>query len=158
MQMTGNTAAILSRPVTDPVSIDRKSDKTRHLLMDEQHQSYTYLETDGDFKMRELDRGDLEQFNALLQYAFQVTSYDLFQTGWEQDEIKYAKRPILEEAYVIGWYEGSGRETLDVPSLQAESALLEGLLNLFFSPEEQVERERFLERVRNLGVVSKRDL
>lgn len=46
-------------------------------------------------------------------------------------------------AYVIGWYEGSGRETLDVPSLQAESALLEGLLNLFFSPEEQVERERF---------------
>ena len=61
-------------------------------------------------------------------------------------------------AYVIGWYEGSGRETLDVPSLQAESALLEGLLNLFFSPEEQVERERFLERVRNLGVVSKRDL
>ena len=61
-------------------------------------------------------------------------------------------------AYVIGWYEGSGRESLDVPSLQAESALLEGLLNLFFSPEEQVERERFLERVRNLGVVSKRDL
>ena len=61
-------------------------------------------------------------------------------------------------AYVIGWYEGSGRETLDVSSLQAESALLEGLLNLFFSPEEQVERERFLERVRNLGVVSKRDL
>ena len=61
-------------------------------------------------------------------------------------------------AYVIRWYEGSGRETLDVPSLQAESALLEGLLNLFFSPEEQVERERFLERVRNLGVVSKRDL
>ena len=61
-------------------------------------------------------------------------------------------------AYVIGWYEGSGRETLDVPCLQAESALLKGLLNLFFSPEEQVERERFLERVRNLGVVSKRDL
>lgn len=29
----------------------------------------------------------MEQFNALLQYAFQVTSYDLFQTGWKQDEI-----------------------------------------------------------------------
>ena len=54
--------------------------------------------------MRELDKGDLEQFNALLQYAFQVTSYDLFQTGWKQDEIKYAKRPILEEAYVLGWF------------------------------------------------------
>ena len=69
--------------------------------MDEHH---TYLETNGEFRMRELDRGDLEQFNALLQYAFQVTSYDLFQTGWEQDEIKYAKRPILEETYVIGWF------------------------------------------------------
>ena len=32
--------------------------------MDEHH-TYTYLETDGEFKMRELDRGDLEQFNAL---------------------------------------------------------------------------------------------
>lgn len=72
--------------------------------MEKQRQTYTYLETDGEFMMRELDRGDLEQFNALLQYAFQVTSYDLFQTGWQQDEIKYAKRPILEEAYVIGWF------------------------------------------------------
>ena len=60
-----------------------------------------YLESNGDFRMRELDKSDLEQFNALLQYAFQVTSYDLFQTGWEQDEIKYAKRPILEEPYVL---------------------------------------------------------
>ena len=45
---------------------------------------HTYLEVNGDFKMRELDNNDLEQFNALLQYAFQVTSYKLFQTGWEQ--------------------------------------------------------------------------
>ena len=56
--------------------------------MEEQQRTCTYLETDGEFKMRELDKGDLEQFNALLQYAFQVTSYDLFQTGWEQEEIK----------------------------------------------------------------------
>ena len=54
--------------------------------------------------MRELDKSDLEQFNALLQYAFQVTSYELLQTGWEQDEIKYAKRPILEAAYVLDVY------------------------------------------------------
>ena len=54
--------------------------------------------------MRELDKGDLDQFNALLQYAFQVTTKELFETGWAQDEIKYAKRPILEEAYVIGWF------------------------------------------------------
>ena len=80
------------------------------MTMEEQQRTCTYLETDGEFKMRELDKGDLEQFNALLQYAFQVTSYDLFQTGWEQEEIKYAKRPILEEAYVsdgsirINWH------------------------------------------------------
>ena len=54
--------------------------------------THTYLEINGDFRMRELDHNDLEQFNALLQYAFQVTSYELFQTGWEQEEIKYAKR------------------------------------------------------------------
>ncbi len=29
-----------------------------------------YLESNGDFRMRELDKSDLEQFNALLQYAF----------------------------------------------------------------------------------------
>ena len=66
--------------------------------------THTYLEINGDFRMRELDHNDLEQFNALLQYAFQVTSYELFQTGWEQEEIKYAKRPILEDAYVLGWF------------------------------------------------------
>lgn len=66
--------------------------------------TYQYLEINGDYRMRELDRGDLEQFNSLLQYAFQVTSYELFQTGWKQDEIKYAKRPILEAAYVLGWF------------------------------------------------------
>ena len=43
--------------------------------------THTYLEVNGDFRMRELDHNDLEQFNALLQYAFQVTSYELFQTG-----------------------------------------------------------------------------
>ena len=72
--------------------------------MEDKKDKHIYLEANGDFRMRELDKSDLEQFNALLQYAFQVTSYDLFQTGWEQDEIKYAKRPILEEAYVLGWF------------------------------------------------------
>ena len=67
-------------------------------------EEHIYLETKGEYRMRELDKNDLEQFNALLQYAFQVTSYDLFQTGWEQDEIKSAKRPILEEAFVLGWF------------------------------------------------------
>lgn len=61
--------------------------------MENQKENHKYLETNGDYRMRELDKSDLEQFNALLQYAFQVTSYELLQTGWEQDEIKYAKRP-----------------------------------------------------------------
>ena len=66
--------------------------------MSTKKESHHYIEVNGDFKMRELDKSDLEQFNALLQYAFQVTSYELFQTGWQQDEIKYAKRPILDKA------------------------------------------------------------
>ena len=66
--------------------------------------AHVYLETHGDYRMRELDNSDLEQFNALLTYAFQVTSYELLQTGWEQDEFKSAKRPMLEEAYVLGWF------------------------------------------------------
>lgn len=72
--------------------------------MEDKNNNPIYLEVNDEFRMRELDKSDLEQFNALLQYAFQVTSYDLFQTGWQQEEIKYAKRPILEEAYVLGWF------------------------------------------------------
>lgn len=72
--------------------------------MEEKQAEHNYLEVNGDFRMRELDKSDLDQFNALLQYAFQITTKELFETGWAQDEIKYAKRPILEEAYVIGWF------------------------------------------------------
>ncbi len=41
--------------------------------------AHVYLETHGNYRMRELDNSDLEQFNALLTYAFQVTSYELLQ-------------------------------------------------------------------------------
>ena len=40
--------------------------------MESQSDQHNYIEVNGDFRMRELDKGDLEQFNALLQYAFQV--------------------------------------------------------------------------------------
>ncbi len=63
-----------------------------------------WIETNGDFKMRLLNQSDLEQFNALLNYAFQVTSLDLLRTGWDEDEFKHAKRPILDYSYVIGWF------------------------------------------------------
>lgn len=72
--------------------------------MEKQTDSHIYLETKGDFRMRELDENDLDQYNALLQYAFQVTSMELLQSGWEEDEIKHAKRPILKKAYVLGWF------------------------------------------------------
>ena len=35
--------------------------------MKDKKEEHTYLETNGDFKMRELDKSDLEQFNALIQ-------------------------------------------------------------------------------------------
>ena len=35
--------------------------------MEDYQKEYTYLEVNEQFKMRELDKGDLEQFNALLQ-------------------------------------------------------------------------------------------
>lgn len=56
------------------------------------------------FAMRELNEGDLEDFNNLLRYAFQVTNRELTKTGWEIDEIKHEKAPILELAYVLGWF------------------------------------------------------
>lgn len=74
------------------------------IIMKDSHDHHTYLEIHDKFRMRELDQNDLEQFNALLQYAFQVTSYDLFQTGWQQEEIKSAKIPTLKNAYVLGWF------------------------------------------------------
>jgi len=56
------------------------------------------------FTLRELTHADLEQFNALLRYAFQVTPDDLIRSGWQADEFKHAKAPILDGAYVLGWF------------------------------------------------------
>ena len=62
------------------------------------------LEVRGDFQMRQLDLDDLEQFNALLRYAFQVTTDELLKTGWNEDDIMYAKMPVLKSSYVLGWF------------------------------------------------------
>lgn len=58
-------------------------------------------------KIRKLEAGDLNQFNDLLRYAFQVTDADLLQIGWENDAIKQSKFPVLEAANVLGWFEGA---------------------------------------------------
>ena len=50
-------------------------------------------------------------------------------------------------AYVIGWHEGQGRREPASYLPRQEPALLEGLLDLFFTPEEQEQREWFLERI-----------
>ena len=61
-------------------------------------------------------------------------------------------------AYIIGWYEGGGRRVPAPVYLQEEPALFQGLLDMFFLPEEQEQREWFLERVKNLGVINKKDV
>ena len=49
------------------------------------------MKLDDTFHMRRLDEQDLEQFNALLRYAFQVTTTEMVKTGWSEEEIKREK-------------------------------------------------------------------
>ena len=51
---------------------------------------------------RYLEAKDLDQYNALLRYTFQVTEEELTATGWKDDEIKQSKFPVLERADVLG--------------------------------------------------------
>ncbi len=54
--------------------------------------------------LRQLNANDIEEFNELLRYAFQVTEKDLLHFGWNNAEIKQSKYPILQNAYVLGWF------------------------------------------------------
>lgn len=58
------------------------------------------------YTIRKLTTGDLDQYNALLRYAFQVTEQDLAMAGWRDDEIKQSKFPVLERADIWGCYDG----------------------------------------------------
>ena len=49
---------------------------------------------------------DLEQYNDLLRYAFQVTEKQLLDYGWENEDIRQSKLPVLEKARVVGWFDG----------------------------------------------------
>ena len=64
---------------------------------------------DKNFVFRKLNQGDIEEFNDLLSYAFQVTSTELRESGWEnKDDIKRSKQPIFDFSYVLGcFYKGS---------------------------------------------------
>ncbi|NMA74701.1 MAG: GNAT family N-acetyltransferase, partial [Bacteroidales bacterium] len=46
----------------------------------------------------------IDQFNELLRYVFQVTNSELEESGYEDGEIIKAKRPILQNAEVFGWF------------------------------------------------------
>lgn len=60
----------------------------------------------GRFHVRKLSAEDLEQYNELLRYAFQVTERTLLESGWEDEEIKQSKFPVLERANVWGCFDG----------------------------------------------------
>ena len=58
------------------------------------------------YQIRPLTTDDLDQYNALLRYAFQVTEQELFDTGWKDEEIKQSKCPVLKRADVLGCFDG----------------------------------------------------
>ena len=59
-----------------------------------------------EMQLRKLTAGnDLEQYNDLLRYAFQVTEKQLLDYGWENEDIRQSKMPVLEKARVIGWFD-----------------------------------------------------
>lgn len=61
---------------------------------------------DKKYIIRDLTTDDVDQYNALLRYAFQVTEQDLTKTGWCAEEIKQSKFPVLERADILGCYDG----------------------------------------------------
>ncbi|EHS57620.1 GNAT family N-acetyltransferase [Paenibacillus sp. Aloe-11] len=57
-------------------------------------------------KLKKVDISHLEQYCQLLRYVFQVTHNELHKIGWEEDEIIRAKSPGLQQADVLGWFDG----------------------------------------------------
>ena len=55
--------------------------------------------------IRRMTPDDLGQYNELLRYAFQVTEKTLLDYGWEGDDIRRSKLPVLNKASVLGWFD-----------------------------------------------------
>lgn len=55
--------------------------------------------------VKKLSTKDVDEYNALLRYSFQVTEDELNRTGWRADEIKQSKFPVLERADVLGCFD-----------------------------------------------------
>lgn len=63
------------------------------------------MQPNTEYEIRSLQTDDLEQYNSLLRYAFQITEQELSIYGWRGDEIKQSKFPILERADVLGCFD-----------------------------------------------------
>lgn len=55
--------------------------------------------------MQDVEIEYLAQFNELLRYVFQVTTSELDALGWKPKEMEQEKRPVLEKASVLGWFD-----------------------------------------------------
>ena len=58
------------------------------------------------YVIRDLTTKDVDQYNKLLRYAFQVTEQELMEYGWESEEIKQSKFPIIERVDILGGFAG----------------------------------------------------
>lgn len=60
-----------------------------------------------DLHIRPVEEKDVDQFNELLSYVFQITESDIEESGYENKrEMIKSKRPILELSKVFGWFNG----------------------------------------------------
>ena len=58
------------------------------------------------FTLKKVVVEQVEQYNQLLKYVFQVTKHVLQEVGWEEKEILRAKLPNFQQAQVLGWFDG----------------------------------------------------
>jgi len=56
-------------------------------------------------EMKPVEVEHLEQYDQLLRYVFQVDTGDLEESGYKDNELRQAKRPILQRSEVIGWFD-----------------------------------------------------
>lgn len=57
-----------------------------------------------NLEIRPVTVDNVDQFNDLLRYVFQVTNKELSESGYEEGEIERAKQPVLEISDVFGWF------------------------------------------------------
>lgn len=57
------------------------------------------------FEIRNVEETDVDQFNELLSYVFQITEADIEESGFDSKwEMIKSKKPILEVSKVFGWF------------------------------------------------------